>query len=104
VAILHGRVPVDFGITTGIHTHEDVLKGLMAGAKVTMITSEILKKGTGRVSDLLRDLISWMDEHEYESVKQLLGSMSQKNCAEPAAFERANYMKVLQSWRSDPTE
>jgi dihydroorotate dehydrogenase (fumarate) len=44
-----------------------------------------------------------MDEHEYESVKQLLGSMSQKNCAEPAAFERANYMKVLQSWRSDPT-
>jgi dihydroorotate dehydrogenase (fumarate) len=103
VAILYGRIPVDFGITTGIHTHEDVLKGLMAGANVTMITSEILKKGTGRISDLLRDLISWMDEHEYESIKQLLGSMSQKNCAEPAAFERANYMKVLQSWRSDPT-
>ena len=103
VAILYGRIPVDFGITTGIHTHEDVLKGLMAGANVTMITSEILKKGTGRIGDLLRDLISWMDEHEYESVKQLLGSMSQKNCAEPAAFERANYMKVLQSWRSDPT-
>ena len=103
VAILYGRIPVDFGITTGIHTHKDVLKGLMAGANVTMITSEILKKGTGRIGDLLRDLISWMDEHEYESVKQLLGSMSQKNCAEPAAFERANYMKVLQSWRSDPT-
>jgi dihydroorotate dehydrogenase (fumarate) len=103
VAILYGRIPVDFGITTGIHTHEDVLKGLMAGAKVTMITSEILKKGTGRVSDLLRDLMSWMNEHEYESVQQLLGSMSQKNCAEPAAFERANYMKTLHSWRADPT-
>jgi dihydroorotate dehydrogenase (fumarate) len=103
VAILYGRVPVDFGITTGIHTHEDVLKGLMAGAKVTMITSEILKKGAGRVSDLLRDLIAWMNEHEYESVQQLLGSMSQKNCAEPAAFERANYMKTLHSWRPDPT-
>ena len=103
VAILYGRVPVDFGITTGIHTHEDVLKGLMAGAKVTMITSEILKKGTGRVSDLIRDLMAWMNEHEYESVQQLLGSMSQKNCAEPAAFERANYMKTLHSWRPDPT-
>ncbi len=103
VAILYGRVPVDFGITTGVHTHEDVLKGLMAGAKVTMITSEILKKGADRISELLGELTGWMDEHEYESVKQLLGSMSQKNCAEPAAFERANYMKALHSWRPDPT-
>jgi dihydroorotate dehydrogenase (fumarate) len=103
VAILYGRVPVDFGISTGIHTHEDVLKGLMAGAKVTMVTSEILKKGAGRVTELLRDLSAWMEEHEYESVRQLLGSMSQKNCAEPAAFERANYMKTLHSWRPDPT-
>jgi dihydroorotate dehydrogenase (fumarate) len=103
VAILYGRVPVDFGITTGIHTHEDVLKGLMAGAKVTMLTSEVLKRGISRISHMLGDLTTWMDEHEYESVKQLLGSMSQKNCAEPAAFERANYMKALQSWRPDPT-
>jgi dihydroorotate dehydrogenase (fumarate) len=103
VAILYGRIPVDFGISTGIHTHEDVLKGLMAGAKVTMVTSEILKKGPGRVSELVRDLTAWMEKHEYESVKQLLGSMSQKNCAEPAAFERANYMKTLHSWRPDPT-
>jgi len=103
VAILYGRVPVDFGITTGIHTHEDVLKGLMAGAKVTMITSEILKKGVGRITDLVTELSTWMEEHEYQSVQQLLGSMSQKNCAEPAAFERANYMKVLHSWRPDPT-
>jgi len=103
VAILYGRVPVDFGITTGIHTRDDVLKGLMAGAKVTMITSEILKKGVGRASDLVSELSAWMEEHEYESVQQLLGSMSQKNCAEPAAFERANYMKVLHSWHPDTT-
>ncbi len=103
VAILYGRIPVDFGITTGVHTHEDVLKGLMAGAKVTMVASEILKKGVGRIGELLRDLSSWMEEHEYDSVGQMRGSMSQKNCAEPAAFERANYMKALHSWRPDPT-
>jgi dihydroorotate dehydrogenase (fumarate) len=103
VAILYGRVPVDFGITTGIHTRDDVLKGLMAGANVTMITSEILKRGVGRISDLVAELSAWMEEREYASVQQLLGSMSQKNCAEPAAFERANYMKVLNSWRPDPT-
>jgi len=103
VAILYGRVPVDFGITTGIHTRDDVLKGLMAGAKVTMITSEILKKGVSRARDLVSELSAWMEEREYESVQQLLGSMSQKNCAEPAAFERANYMKALHSWHPDTT-
>ena len=103
VAILYGRIPVDFAITTGVHTHEDVLKGLMSGAKVTMITSEILKKGPERIGELLRDLSEWMEKHEYDSVEQMLGSMSQKNCAEPAAFERANYMKALHSWRPDPT-
>ncbi len=103
VAILYGRIDVDFAITTGIHTHEDVLKGLMAGAKVTMIASEMLGTGIERTKSLIGDLTSWMEEHEYESVKQMLGSMSQKNCAEPAAFERANYMKALHSWRPDPT-
>lgn len=103
IAILYGRIPVDFALTTGVHTHEDVLKGLMAGAKVTMMTSEILKKGPGRVNEILKDVAAWMEKHEYESVAQLLGSMSQKNCPEPAAFERANYMKALHSWRHDPT-
>ena len=103
VAILYGRIDVDFAITTGVHTHEDVLKGLMAGAKVTMIASEMLGTGIGRTRGLIDDLVKWMEENEYESVKQMLGSMSQKNCAEPAAFERANYMKALHSWRPDPT-
>ncbi len=103
VAILYGRVPVDFAVTTGIHTHEDVLKGLMAGAKVTMMTSKILEAGVTCVEGILENMTSWLEKHEYASVAQMRGSMSQKNCAEPAAFERANYMKTLHSWRPDPT-
>lgn len=103
VAILYGRVPVDFAITSGVHTHLDVLKGLMAGANVTMIASELLRNGIDRITDILGEMSQWMEEREYESVEQMQGSMSQINVAEPAAFERANYMKVLQSWRMDPT-
>lgn len=103
LAILHGRVPVDLALTTGVHTHQDALKGLMAGAKVTMMASELLRNGVGRIDEIVNDLQLWMEEHEYESVTQMQGSMSQQNVAEPDAFERANYMKVLQSWRSDPT-
>ncbi len=102
VAMLYGRVDVDFAITSGVHTYMDVLKGLMAGANVTMMTSELLRNGVERLSILLDEIQEWMDEHEYESVAQMQGSMSQKNVAEPAAFERANYMKVLQSWKPDP--
>jgi dihydroorotate dehydrogenase (fumarate) len=103
VAILYGRVPVDLAITTGVHTHEDVLKGLMAGAKVTMMTSELLRNGIGRVAEILRDMTDWMEEHEYESVSQMQGSMCQQHVADPTAFERANYMKVLQSYRPNKT-
>lgn len=99
VAILHGRVGADLAITSGIHTSEDVVKGLMAGAKVTMMASELLQKGVRRISQVLNELIDWMREHEYESVAQMIGAMSQQHCAEPAAFERANYMKMLQSYR-----
>ena len=98
VAILHGRVAADLAITGGVHTYEDVLKGIMAGAKVTMIASELLENGINRVSEMLAEIESWMMEHEYESVTQMQGSMSQKNVAEPAAFERANYVKVLGSY------
>ena len=98
VAILYGRLPVDFAISTGVHTHDDVLKGLMAGAKVTMVASELLRNGLGRINELLSDVTNWMEEHEYESVKQMQGSLSQMNVTLPDAFERANYMKVLDSW------
>jgi dihydroorotate dehydrogenase (fumarate) len=104
VAILYGQVPLDLAITSGVHTHEDVLKGLMAGAKVTMLASELLQNGLKRIDEILQGLRVWMEEHEYESVSQMQGSMSQQHVAEPAAFERANYMKVLQSWRPDPAQ
>ena len=71
----------------------------MAGAKVTMMASELLKNGIHRISTILDEMKHWMDEHEYESVAQMIGSMSQQHCAEPAAFERANYMKMLASYR-----
>jgi dihydroorotate dehydrogenase (fumarate) len=102
VAILYGRVPVDFAITSGVHTYEDVLKGLMAGAKVTMMASELLQNGLQRINEIVQGILVWLEEHEYESVAQMQGSMSQQHVAEPAAFERANYMRVLQSWQPDP--
>jgi len=102
VAILYGRVPVDLAITSGVHTHEDVLKGMMAGARVTMIASELVQNGIGRIGEILGQVARWMEEREYQSLGEMQGSMSQKNVADPAAFERANYMKVLQSWRPDP--
>ncbi len=102
VALLYGRVAVDLAVTSGVHTHEDVLKALMAGANVTMMASELLRHGIDRLWAVLEDLRTWMEEHQYESVEQMRGSMSQQHVTEPTAFERANYMKVLQSWRPDP--
>lgn len=103
VAILFGRVKTDFAITSGIHSSPSVLKGLMAGANVTMMASVLLKQGIGHITTILDGVKNWMEEHEYESVVQMQGSMSQKAVAEPAAFERANYMKALNSWRPDPS-
>ena len=76
---------------------------LMVGADVTMLCSTILKNGIPHIQKILSDMKAWMEEHEYESVKQMQGSMSQKSCERPEIFERANYMKVLQSFRPDPT-
>ena len=98
VAILYGRLMADLAITTGIHTSTDVLKGLMAGAKVTMMASELLQNGVRRIKEILTEVEDWMGEREYVSVAQMIGSMSQQHCAEPAAFERANYMKTLDSY------
>jgi dihydroorotate dehydrogenase (fumarate) len=98
IAILYGRVQADFAITGGVHNGIDVLKAMMAGACVTNITSEFLHNGIGRVSEILLEITTWMEEHEYVSIQQMKGSMSQQNVAEPAAFERVNYMKVLSSY------
>ena len=99
VAILYGRVKADLAITSGVHTSEDVVKGLMAGAKVTMMASELLQNGVRRIGQVLNEVVTWLDEREYESVTQMIGAMSQMHCTEPAAYERANYMKMLQSYR-----
>ncbi len=101
IAILHGRIEADLALTSGVHTAEDAIKGLMAGASVIMMTSELLQRGVGRLGEILQELEHWLVDHEYESVEQLWGSMSQANCASPAAFERANYMKVLGSYAPD---
>jgi dihydroorotate dehydrogenase (fumarate) len=99
IALLYGRVNVDFALTSGVHKYTDVLKAMMAGAKVAMTTSALLKKGPQRATKILRKLEKWMEENEYQSIQQMQGSMSQKAVADPAAFERANYMKVLNSYK-----
>src|SRR6266508_4645396 len=99
ISILYGKLAADFALTSGVHTSRDVLKSVMAGAQVTMIASELLWDGsTKRVNEILEHTQAWLEEHEYTSIKQMLGSMSQKSVKDPAAFERANYMKVLNSF------
>jgi dihydroorotate dehydrogenase (fumarate) len=102
IAILYSQIQCDFALTSGVHTAQDVLKSMMAGAGVAMLASELLQNGLGRVSSILADLKQWMEEHEYESIGQMKGSMSQKSVGAPAAFERANYMKVLNSFKNLP--
>jgi dihydroorotate dehydrogenase (fumarate) len=98
VAILYGNVHADLAVTGGVHTAEDVLKAMMAGAQVAMMTSALLKNGFGHFDKVINDLTRWMEEHEYESIKQMRGSMAMRSVANPAAFERANYMRVLSSY------
>ena len=99
ISILHGKVNADFALTSGVHTADDVLKAMMAGAKVAMMASNLLQHGEQVIPSMLNELETWMKEREYVSIKQMQGSMSQKSVKEPAAFERANYMKVLNSYR-----
>ncbi|MBI5944452.1 MAG: dihydroorotate dehydrogenase-like protein [Chloroflexi bacterium] len=99
VSILHGKINADFALTSGVHTAADVLKAMMAGAKVAMMASNLLENGEQVIPSMLNELGWWMKSHEYESIKQMQGSMSQKSVKEPAAFERANYMKVLNSFK-----
>lgn len=102
IAILYGRINLDFAISGGVHTHIDVIKSMMAGASVAQIASELLLNGAGRISEITAELTKWMEEKEYASIKQMQGSMSQKNIAQPDIYERANYMKVLNSFKYNP--
>jgi dihydroorotate dehydrogenase (fumarate) len=98
IAILYGRVKADFALTSGVHTGPDLIKAMMAGASVAMTTSSLLENGIEHAGRILKEAEQWMTAHEYASVRQMQGSMSQKAVAEPAAFERANYMRALQSY------
>jgi dihydroorotate dehydrogenase (fumarate) len=102
VALLYGRIRADLAVTGGVHTAQDVLKAMMAGARVAMMTSALLKNGIGHLAKLRTDLLAWMEEHEYASIRQMQGSMSYRSVAQPAAFERGNYMKVLSSYALRP--
>jgi len=98
VAILYGHLRAGLAATSGIHRATDVLKMLMAGADVTMLCSVLIRHGVQQIGVIEREMVAWMEEHEYESVTQLKGSLSQKNCPDPAAFERAQYMRAISSY------
>ncbi len=97
IAILYGRVKADLAATSGIHSAEDIIKMVMVGAKITQMYAALHQYGIGHIRNLLRDIKTWMIDHEYESLDQMRGSMSHRAVANPAAFERANYMRALSS-------
>ena len=99
IAILFGRINADLAATGGIHQATDVLKMLMAGADVTMLCSTLLARGIDHIRVIEREMIAWLDEHGYDSVQQLCGSMSQMRCPDPSAFERAQYMRALTTYK-----
>lgn len=100
IAILYSNIKASMAATSGIHNYEDVLKVMMAGGDIAQIASELLMNGVSRIGEMLEGMKNWMEENEYESISMMKGSMSQKSVPEPAAFERANYMKTLQSYKT----
>ena len=98
IAILYGRIQTDFAATSGIHHGKDVIKMMMVGANATMIVSALLRHGIEYLGELTREINHWMEENEYESIKQMQGSMSQIHCPDESAFERAQYMRAIQTY------
>src|SRR5205085_12181163 len=95
IAILHGQIAADLAASGGVHTAHDVVKLLLVGANVTMLASALLLHGVDRLHTLELDLLTWLQEHEYESISQIRGSLSQRRIADPAAFERAHYVGTV---------
>ena len=98
-AILYGQVKADLAATSGIYSAEDALKMIMAGSTITQMLSCLLKNGIPHITKVLNEMVQWMEVHEYNSLNIMRGSMSYINIADPAQFERANYMKVLHSYK-----
>jgi dihydroorotate dehydrogenase (fumarate) len=99
IAILYGKIKASIAATSGIHSAEDVIKMIMVGADVTMMASILLANGVEKLGDITKNLQQWIIDNEYESIEQMKGSMSYKAISEPAAYERANYIKTLQSFK-----
>ena len=99
LAVLSGRIKASLAVSGGVHTPEDAIKALMAGAHAVQVVSVLLKRGPQYLRELKKGMEQWLEQHEYESVQQLQGSMGLQKCPDPAAFERANYMRVLTGWR-----
>jgi dihydroorotate dehydrogenase (fumarate) len=98
IALLYGRIGANLAATSGVHHGVDALKMLMAGADITMLCSVLLRRGIDHIRVIEREMREWMEEHEYESVEQIKGIMSQKNCPDPTAFERAQYTRSLSTY------
>ena len=103
IAMLYGRIGANLAATSGIHRALDALKMLMAGADVTMLCSVLLRRGIDHIRVLEQEMREWMEQHEYDSVEQLKGTMSQANSPDPAAFERAQYMRALATYPDQTT-
>lgn len=99
IAILHGRIKASLAATSGIHTAQDVLKIMMVGADAAMLCSVLYRHGIDHIKNMEREIETWMSEHEYNSIRQMQGSMSQENCSDPSEFERAQYVKALHSFK-----
>lgn len=98
-AILHGHLKADIAVSGGVHTVEDIIKAIMCGASVVQVVSCLLKNGPAHIGGLINGLSHWLEDHEYESVEQMRGSMSLRHCPDPSVFERANYLRILQLWK-----
>ncbi len=99
IAILYNRINADLAATSGIYSEQDVIKMIMAGASITQMLSSLLKFGISHIAEVITKLVYWMEVNDYESLEQMRGSMSYMNVADPAQFERANYMKILNSYK-----
>jgi len=99
LAILSGRVRADLAVTGGVHTALDAVKAVMCGGHAVQMVSALLEQGPQQLRTIREGMTAWLEEHEYESLRQMQGSMSLSKCPNPEAFERANYMQILQSWR-----
>ncbi len=99
ISILYNKINASIAATSGIQNHLDIIKIIMAGGDVAMIASELLRNGYDRIGEIIAEMNNWMEEKEYDSIEMMKGSMSHRSCSEPSAFERANYMKLLNSYK-----